>query len=231
MRCLAWLCLLQRSCHQVCGEDIFTLVLDTCKETSKRKPPGARKPWAHVGKLAFCTCFQITFNDLLQSILMTWVGQSLGVLARNNTSSMRRYSNMRLCPASAHLPASNFCHCLPYCRGQGGGHSKTLHLSCCGSIHSLNAPDAFGRPVAQSPKKSRLKCPAIQDSHGDAEAAGTHEDPGSELAFAKQVKIRWSKKFKRLPEEDLDLSALGCFVLHEFCLSTILSFVVLLHHS
>ena len=64
------------------GEDASAVVLDTCKETSKRKQPGASKPSAYVGKLAFCTCFQISLNDLQQSILMTWVGQRLGVLAR-----------------------------------------------------------------------------------------------------------------------------------------------------
>ena len=54
------------------GEDASAVVLDTCKETSKRKQPGASKPSAYVGKLAFCASFQISLNDLQQSILMTW---------------------------------------------------------------------------------------------------------------------------------------------------------------
>ena len=49
------------------------------------------------------------------------------------------------------------------------------------------------------------KCPAAQDSRGDAEAAGTHTDPSSELLFAKELRARWGKKLKRVPEEDGDL--------------------------
>ena len=49
------------------------------------------------------------------------------------------------------------------------------------------------------------KCPGAQDSRGDAEAAGKHTDPSSELLFAKELRARWGKKLKRVPEEDGDL--------------------------
>ena len=92
------------------------------------------------------------------------------------------------------------------------GHSQTLHLRRC----KLISLDGFGRPAAESPQKSRPKRPAAQDPRGDAEAAGTHTDPGSELLFAKALRARWGKKLKRVPEEDGDLRALGSCVLHAF---------------